>query len=379
MKVVRFAMHRQKCQRPKVFATGTREKLWKIRYREYYIGRDGKENSREKSHTWSQANFTKGQAQTAADKLILELSQGPPKADGSMTLDQFWQEIYLPIRQRKWTGSTYPDVVNKYKNHILPAFGSVALQDITKASVQIHLGKLVDAGHGKATVEAVRIRLHSILAEALDNDYILKNPCRKVETPTCKATKEPRSLTEPEVQALWDGTAGREYLFWRILILTGARIGEVLALERADLRPDGLMIDEAVVNGQVKLPKRNKIRLAALPESLRAELEEWLTGHDSRLLFPTPRGLVYHRGRKEIHQIAVRGRTIIPDLTFRMCRTTFGTLFDGDEADRSSIMGHTSTKFTLERYRKPIMERRQRSVEELDRRLKVVSIQKRQA
>jgi hypothetical protein len=62
-----------------------------------------------------------------------------------------------------------------------------------------------------------------------------------------------------------------------------------------------------------------------------------------------------------------------------MCRSTFATLFQGDEADRSSIMGHTDTKFTLERYRKPLMERRQKSVEELDRRLKVVSINKRQA
>jgi integrase len=86
---------------------------------------------------------------------------------------------------------------------------------------------------------------------------------------------------------------------------------------------------------------------------------------------------VYQRSREEIEEILKRGRAVgIPDLTFRMCRTTFATLFEGDEADRSSIMGHTSTKFTLERYRKPIMERRQRSVEEIDRRLKVVSIQK---
>jgi integrase len=90
---------------------------------------------------------------------------------------------------------------------------------------------------------------------------------------------------------------------------------------------------------------------------------EWLRGH------------VYQRSRQEIDDILERGRAVgIPDLTFRMCRTTFATLFDGDEADRSSIMGHTSTKFTLERYRKPIMERRQRSVEEMDRRLKVVPI-----
>jgi integrase len=378
--VVRFIMRkRQKYQRPAVFATGVREKLWKLEYREYFLDSAGKEQSRHKSATWSQANFTKAQAQVAADKLLLELQRGPLKADGTMTLDTFWRTIYLPIRRRKWTGSTEPDVLNKYKNHILPTFGSVALQDITKAMVQIHLGRMVDAGLGEATVGAVKIRLHSILEEALDNDIVPKNVCRKVETPTCKEKSEARSLTEAEVQQLWDETEGRDYLFWRILILTGARIGEVLVLERADIRPDGLMIDEAVVCGKVKLPKRNKKRLAALPESLRAELEEWLTGHDNRLLFPSPRGLVYPRNRKEIQEIPKRGRKIIPGLTFRQCRTTFASLFQGDEADRTSIMGHTDTKFTLERYRKPIMERRQRSVEELDRRLKVVPIKKRQA
>lgn len=377
--MVRFSMRRQKSQRPKVHAAGTRDPVWRVQYREYFVDSASQEQFHHRSHSWSQDTHTKKQAQAAADKLILESQQGPVKADGGMSLDGFWRTIYLPIRSRKWTGATFPTVTNLYRNHILPVFGSVALQDITKSAIQIHLGRLVDAGHGKATVEAVRIRLHSILAEALDNDFVLKNVCRRVETPTCKPTAEPRSLTEAEVQMLWDGTSGRDYIFWRILILTGARIGEVLALERADLRPDGLMIDEAVVCGKVKLPKRNKTRLAALPESLRAELEEWLTSHDNRLIFPTPRGLVYNRGRKEIHDIAKRGREIIPDVTFRMCRSTFATLFQGDEADRSSIMGHTDTKFTLERYRKPLMERRQKSVEELDRRLKVVPINKRQA
>ena len=44
-------MRRQKYQRPTVYATGTLEKLWKVRYREYFIGTDGKEHSRHKSAT----------------------------------------------------------------------------------------------------------------------------------------------------------------------------------------------------------------------------------------------------------------------------------------------------------------------------------------
>jgi hypothetical protein len=42
-------------------------------------------------------------------------------------------------------------------------------------------------------------------------------------------------------------------------------------------------------------------------------------------------------------------------------------------------MGHYDEKFTLAVYRKPIMERRQRSIEELDKRLKVVRIDKKRS
>jgi integrase len=364
---------RAKFQRPTVYATGKREKLWRVEYRQYFIDAAGKEYSRHKSRTWSRANFTKAQAQAEADKLLLELQQGGPKADGSMSLRAFYESVYLPIRSRHWSGNTPVAVANLWRNHIEPRLGHVALESITKAAIQLHLCMLADYGLGQSMVDAVRVRLFSILEEAVDNDYLPRNVARKIETPPCKEPEETRSLTEAEVQALWDGTTGRDYLVWRVLILTGARIGEVLALERADIRPDGLMIDEAIVGGTIKLPKRNKTRLASMADSLRAELAEWLASHECRLIFPSERGHVYRRSAKQIEEILERGRAIIPGVTFRQCRTTFASLFQGDEADRTSIMGHFSTAFTLERYRKPIMERRQVSVEELDKRLRKVT------
>ena len=57
-----------------------------------------------------------------------------------------------------------------------------------------------------------------------------------------------------------------------------------------------------------------------------------------------------------------------------MCRTTFATLYEGEEVDRTSIMGHFSTEFTRERYQRPVIDRRQLAVEALDKRLKVVRI-----
>lgn len=375
LKSIGRRMPRQKSQRPEVYSTGKREKLWKLEYRLYYTDIDGKEKSRHKSKTWSRANYTKAEAQAEADALIRGLRDGGVKADGSMTLAQFWADVYYPIRSRKWTGNTPVAVCNLWERHIKRRLGNLALKDITKAMIDIHLGKLVDSGLGFVMVDGARVRLFSVLEEALENDYIPKNPCRKVETPPCKPSRETRSLTEDEVRKLWDGTDGRDYLFWRLMILTGARIGEILPLERTDITANGLSITKALVNGTVKLPKRNKTRVAILPDSLRVELTEWLGGHSNRLIFPSLRGKIYRRSSDEIEGIQDRGRAAgIPDLDFRMCRTTFATLFEGDEADRSSIMGHHSTKFTLEKYRKPIQDRRQRSVEELDQRLKKVVV-----
>ena len=93
--MVRFSSmsKRPKYQRPKVHAFGMRDPVWRIQYREYFTRADGIEDFHHKSHSWSQSSFTKKQAQTAADKLLQELQAGPPKADGSMTLDEFWRTI----------------------------------------------------------------------------------------------------------------------------------------------------------------------------------------------------------------------------------------------------------------------------------------------
>ena len=66
-----------------------------------------------------------------------------------------------------------------------------------------------------------------------------------------------------------------------------------------------------------------------------------------------------------------RSATKIPDLTFRMCRTTFATLFEGDIADVQASLGHHAAEFTLRHYRKSVHKA---AVEELDRKLKIVPI-----
>jgi integrase len=85
---------------------------------------------------------------------------------------------------------------------------------------------------------------------------------------------------------------------------------------------------------------------------------------------------MHRRNDRPLEAMVNRARTAakIPDLTFRMCRTTFATLFEGDIADAQASMGHHAAEFTLRHYRKTVTVRHQQSVEELDRKLKVVPI-----
>jgi integrase len=369
-------MPKRKYQRPEVYATGKREKLWRGEYREYYIGADGKEHSRHKSKTWSRANFMKSEAQAELDALLREQQQGGPKRDGGMTLAAFWNEVYYPVHAGKWGISSRRLISSIWRKHIDPALGVMPLKDISMADIDLHLVALADAGLGRDGVAGVLKWLRSALAYALDNDYIPKNPARKVKVPACKPKPAVRSLGEDEVRALWDTAEGVDYVMWRLLVLTGLRIGELLALNRTDFQPNGLLVSKSALDGHASTTKNKKPRLVPLSPDLRAELEDWLTTHDHPLVFPAPRGGMYWRNSERLEEMLERARKLakIPGLTFKQCRTTFATLVDADVADAQAMLGHHSPEVTLEFYKKPIPARQQAAVDRLAAKLKVIPI-----
>jgi integrase len=371
------AMPKRKYQRPEVYATGKREKLWKGEWREYYLDAEGKEQSRHKSKTWSRANYTKSEAQEALDELLREKKQaGPPKRDGSMMLAAFWDEVYYPVHAGKWGVSSRRLISSIWRKHIEPALGAMALKDIGKTDIDLHLLALAEAGLGKDGVAGVLKWLRSALTEAVDGDYIPKNPARKVKVPACKPKPETRSLDEDEVRRLWDTAQGVDYVVWRLLVLTGLRIGELLALDRTDLLPTGLLISKSALDGHASTTKNKKARLVPLSPDLRAELEDWLRTHNHSLVFPAPRGGLYWRNSEKLEEMLERARKLakIPSLTFKQCRTTFATLVDADVADAQAMLGHHSPAVTLEFYKKAIPTRQQEAVDRLESKLKVVPI-----
>ena len=369
-------MPREKYQRGSLKKVGRHTQHWKGLWYVY----DAQNNRHHRSKVLGPcASTTKGQARAELDKIIqAETSQTPAPA-GNITVAQLFSDIYLPVRSKRWSFNTQVCMAGAAKNHILPALGDMALKDLTKAHVEKHLIALADRGLGCHVIDRVLFLLRSGLEEALDNGHIDKNPARKAQAPRMDRRPSGRSLTETEVKTIFARLTGKDRLVYRLMLVLGLRPGEAFTLRRNDLLPDGLRIDESWdrSRARIKSTKTERVRILPLPSSLRTELDWWLgarvgLGPDA-LLFPNRQGKPpRHQSEREMVNRA-RKLTGIPDLDWRICRRTFGTLFRGDIRDAQEILGHASIEMTLEHYRKPIPERLRQAVEELDSRLSGVN------
>jgi integrase len=378
-------MSRAKYQRPEVYLWKGKsgEKFWKAEWRVYIEGRP---KPKHRAATWPCAEYTKTAAQAECDKAVREETGGPLIADGSLTVAEFWRKVYWPTASLRIARNTQYGYESSWRRWIKPAIGNVELQHLTKTMIDGIVNKMAIAGRKEGTIDLTRMVAHGMLAEAVENGYIARNPAHRVTTPRAKPGEETRPLTEEEARRILAAPPSRTALMFRILLLTGARISELLSLTQADLRPDGtLLIDESNTNGKPNETKNRKTRIAPLPPKLRVELEAWAaeTSKASHLIFPGDRGELASRKSMSTERALTEMRKLsgIHDLTWRQCRTTFATLFRGDPRDIQAILGHSTVDLTMNIYRKPIVERQQAAVKELEARLsgKVVPMKKRES
>jgi len=374
-------MPRSKYQRPEVYAwTGkSGQKFWKAEWRVYIEGRP---KPKHRAMTWPVSDYTKAKAQQECDRVVREETGGALRPDGSITVTEFWEKVFYPTVSSRLARNSKINYESAWHVYIQPAIGSQELQHVLKHAIEGILARMAASGKGWSAIQRVKMLVHELFTEAVENNYIVKNPARHVMPPRCKPAGETEALTEQQVRTLFEKTEGRDRLLWQVLLLTGMRPGELYALRKNDLLPAGIQIDESADQGKPSTTKNQKTRYAPIPQFLREDLERWCASTPGDLVFPNHVGTMYCRQSDDLQSWIARARTILglPKFTLRQCRTTFATLFDGDPKDRQAILGHHSEAFTRKIYQKAIAARQQASVEELAARLtspKVVEIKKR--
>lgn len=372
-------MSRDRYQRGTLEKTGKRNPRWRGHWWPYVIGLDGAERRTHRSKVLGfVSEVSKADAWRALDKLIQRDTSQTPALNNRITLGLFIREVFMPVRERGWEVNTRVNLRSLISVHIEKPFDQWPLIDITKVAVEKHLIAMADRGLGRETLKKVLTYFRAIIEDAIENGFLEKNALRKASLPKTDDEADGRALCVDEVQRLFS-LHGKIRLVFKTMILCGLRPSEMLALKREDVQPGELLVDESGSHGKLKETKTGKVRKQPIPPGLEIELRSWLDRvgpEPNALLFPNCKGGLMDRSDARKQYVAkARKLASISDLTFQMCRRTYGTLMKADIRDKQALLGHSDPETTLKHYVKPLTLEQRAAVNELEETLKRKPVQ----
>jgi integrase len=197
----------------------------------------------------------------------------PDVSKGARTMAELWDYFTKTYRGKP---STFASYEARWTKHIEPALGRKRLDSLKRSDLTEWYQRL-EAHTSLDTRRKVQQVVHKMLAVAVRDEWIVKNPADGIEMPSAAPEREPRVLTDAEVAKLADAVPDRYYAVVWMLAETGARPGEVLALRVKNLNGT-VRIAEAMteVDGH-KIPgtpkTRGSIRNVPISPRLRAAIK----------------------------------------------------------------------------------------------------------
>lgn len=272
-----------------------------------------------------------------------------PFSGPSPHLEEFakrWMENYVRPTNRP---STVTDKASMLRIHLLPAFGSSRLDEITTARVDALVAKLVRAGRKPKTINNILSTLHCCLSIAVEWSELKFVPKFRWQ----RTGEQSFRFFEPEEAERL--LAAADPGFWRVFILfllhTGCRFGEAAALRWTNLHLDGttpyVHIEEAASRGIIQATKTGKVHNVPLTTRLVQALEHLPKRGDR--VFPRPDGGIMCPGSSNKYIRKFLKRAGLDPAGFHASRHTYATtLLTRGASIRvvQDLLAHSSIKMT---------------------------------
>lgn len=222
-----------------------------------------------------------------SDGVVAKLRTAQADADAAAALAAsptlaWWAERWLATVRLNIRPATLRMYRGAMRRDILPRLGAIPLSELRPDDVKRLLARLVDAGRAPSSVALVRRILVACLSEAERDGRVVRNVARSVRAPNVEPV-ERRRLSPVEVRDLLALAAKdpRTDVLVALAVGTGARVGELCALDWSDVDLEGATVTIRGTlgrSGVVGPPKsRRGRRIVALPAfavaALRRELE----------------------------------------------------------------------------------------------------------
>lgn len=235
----------------------------------------------------------------------------------------------------------------------------------------------------KSYVDKMRVMIHSLFTEAVENGFCEKNPSLRL--------KIPRVIEQP--MEAFESTEVKEILSFAVryektriataiivLLTTGIRRGELLGLRWEDLSGDTLRINRAVYieNGKPCVQEhlaKTSASLRSLPLLPEVFYRLSVLPHFGEYVFSTRNGtLMYPRNFSRDYKVFftdLQQETDVRYLSPHSCRHTFATMLLASGADVRTVqelLGHTNLK-TTSRYTHSNIEAKRKAIVQMKKQL----------
>ena len=215
-----------------------------------------------------------------------------------------------------------------------------------------------------------------MLGTAEEWDYISDNPVRKTRLPRREHKSERSILTPEQIKQLLVALPEPSKSVATLLVLTGLRIGELLALRRKSIDLDArtLRITETVYDGHFDTPKTRRtvrsIPIGSESISILSALRSKAGDPDS-LVFSTCSGQpLCRRNLLHRHLQPACEELGLPRITWHSLRHCHATLLDAVGAPPGTIqalLGHASSEITRQIYLHAIPAEQRRAAEGVEK------------
>jgi len=287
--------------------------------------------------------------------------------NGAVTFEWFVKNRYLPLKEGDWREETAK--VKKYliQTDLVDAFHDYRLENFDKVILQTHLNRLAKI-HSKDRVLQIRSYMRAIFAEAVDQDFIPKDPARTVKPPANLREVDKTTLSWDQLRAALEMLGDislRDWILMKLDMSNALRPSELFPLRwRCFLEETRILdIQETVYKGKVRSFGKTKGSLTKVPiaEVLANEITEYREecrkkGKDTSpdaFMFPGRFGGPMDSSNYQHRMLHKLGRELdLPKLTFQVIRRTIATLgkTKGHVKDIQGMMRHSKASTTTDVY-----------------------------
>ena len=249
--------------------------------------------------------------------------------------------------------STLTDYRSIIRAHLVPAFGSLRLEDVTAERIESWKMTVACGNRSKAKILTV---LNGVLKRARRVHKLRYNAMADIEKPRFRASTTIEVFTPEEVWALVRAAESeQDAAIFLTAAFTGLRRGELVALRwrDVDFAASRIRVCGSYAGGRLTTPKSGKVRSLPLAPDVASALaglttrECWTSDDD--LVFPGTAGRYLDASALSRRYKAALGRAELRQLRFHDLRHTFGTrmIAKADIRRVQEWMGHADVATTM--------------------------------